>query len=549
MPQRKERMAGYIRESDVTLVESVTIDSAAKAIREYGEKAGYIYEPQHEYKEAVSAYYVPYFDRTELMRMLKAAGRHEFDVLVVTEIRGLSRTGAGEVFTVYEMLRKNGIRLETISGKVFENTPMGQMILGYEATYAAMEREVSYLRMQRGMRDRVILSGAPPRGLSCYGYILVDTDREVKGRYEFNHVVIHTDSAGVAWSEYTVRKYILLQLEQGISSHTIARNLNVWGIPTPRARNGKACWEATTILRIAQATINYGEVYVNRYKKVGNKMVERPRGEWIRLPDAPAIIDKETYERIQMNISHNRQDSVRNNRHREELGLLRSGYCRCGICGRVMIVKYSSGRNNNYPIYVCHQRDGVETRHKHYTQIALAKLDAITRRKIVEALLHPETVREKVEAYRSQKRPPIDTQAIEATIEEIRVKMRRIYKLAENATDDETMADLTVRMNELEAEKRQAESLLYAAEDIEEKRQEIEQEIVKFERWVEQVRPTLTDMTLTPTYEELRFAIRILGLKCTVFPNVGDYPFRYDFEATVPEVMKKVELSFNQGFD
>lgn len=134
-------------------------------------------------------------------------------------------------------------------------------------------------------------------------------------------------------------------------------------------------------------------------------MVERPREEWIRLPDAPTIIDKETYERIQMNISHNRQDSVRNNRHsREELGLLRSGYCICGICGRVMIVKYGSGRNNDYPIYVCHQRDGVATRHKHYTQIALGKLDAIARMKIVEALLHPETVREKVEAYRTTTR-------------------------------------------------------------------------------------------------------------------------------------------------
>src|SRR5258706_13524220 len=104
-----------------------------------------------------------------------------------------------------------------------------------------------------------------------------------------------------------------MQLLEGVSSHTIARNLNTWGIPTPRSRKGKACWEATTILRIAQATINYGEVYVNRYKKVGNKMVERSREEWIRLPDAPAIIDKETYERIQMNISYNRQDSVRNN--------------------------------------------------------------------------------------------------------------------------------------------------------------------------------------------------------------------------------------------
>src|ERR1700730_17912118 len=91
MPKRKERMAGYIRESDETLADSTTIDSAAKAVREYGKKEGYIYEPQHEYKEAISAYMVPYMERERLLAMLEAAKRREFDVLVVVEVRAISR--------------------------------------------------------------------------------------------------------------------------------------------------------------------------------------------------------------------------------------------------------------------------------------------------------------------------------------------------------------------------------------------------------------------------------------------------------------------------
>jgi threonine synthase len=63
MPKRKERAAGYIRESDPTLLNSSTIDSQAKAVRQYCEKEGYIYEPQHEYREAISAYTVPYMQR------------------------------------------------------------------------------------------------------------------------------------------------------------------------------------------------------------------------------------------------------------------------------------------------------------------------------------------------------------------------------------------------------------------------------------------------------------------------------------------------------
>src|SRR5438876_657699 len=94
---RRKRMAGYIRESDISLADSTTIDSAAKAVRDYGAKQGYIYEPQHEFKEAISAASNAYYDRPRLMDLLKVCERHEVDVVVVTEIRALSRRGAGEV--------------------------------------------------------------------------------------------------------------------------------------------------------------------------------------------------------------------------------------------------------------------------------------------------------------------------------------------------------------------------------------------------------------------------------------------------------------------
>jgi hypothetical protein len=64
---------------------------------------------------------------------------------------------------------------------------------------------------------------------------------------------------------------------------------------------------------------------------------------------------------------------------------------------------------------------------------------------------------------------------------------------------------------------------------------------VKFEQWAEQVRPFLANSDYEPTYEEKRLAIRILGLRCSVFPK-GDYPFRYQFELAPPEIMKLMRL-------
>src|SRR4051794_18174938 len=92
MPKRRERAAIYVRESDTALaMDSTTVESAIKALVDHCAKEGYTVDPLHIYKEAISGYAVYYFDRSELMKMLKAAERKEFDVLCVTEIRALSR--------------------------------------------------------------------------------------------------------------------------------------------------------------------------------------------------------------------------------------------------------------------------------------------------------------------------------------------------------------------------------------------------------------------------------------------------------------------------
>ncbi len=83
MPKKKERMAGYVRFSDPSIpLDDGVMESQARAIREYGEKEGYMYDiSKHEYREAISAYTVPYIERKTLLEVLEAAKRREFDVL------------------------------------------------------------------------------------------------------------------------------------------------------------------------------------------------------------------------------------------------------------------------------------------------------------------------------------------------------------------------------------------------------------------------------------------------------------------------------------
>ena len=72
----------------------------------------------------------------------------------------------------------------------------------------------------------------------------------------------------------------------------------------------------------------------------------RPREEWVPI-DIPAIIDKETFDRVQEQLKKNKRFSPRNLKRKDEF-LLRC-LVRCGVCG-LALVGQSNGR---YTYYKC----------------------------------------------------------------------------------------------------------------------------------------------------------------------------------------------------
>ncbi|HEU5383645.1 MAG TPA: recombinase family protein [Ktedonobacteraceae bacterium] len=562
MPKRRERALLYIRESDLTLaLDSTTVESAKNALLAHAAKKNYEVSPDDIHVETISGYHTYYFERPELMKALRKAERHEVDVFLVTEIRAVSRRGAGETAVIYNILQNGNVRLETLT-EAFEQTPVGELVLSFRATYARLEREQSYVRMQRGKRDRIEIGNAPPNGRCAYGFILVDNEKETSAEYRFNTTIIHVDANGEEWSEIKVRKYILDEVYNGVTLHAVTRRLNDLLIPAPGKpykHKDKAYWRVSTVRNMIAQTINYGEVYVNKWKRLPdtggsgkhNKLVKCPQEEWTRLNCVvPTLISKERHEVIMRKLQDNRSESLRNNQHTDELGLLRSGYIFCGICGTRMSVKYPSSNGTNRglkpPFYRCIRQGGkaVDVIHNHLTTISMKSIENIVKDKIVEALLHPSQVREQVAEIRKQNRPVISQEEIETAINEIRKKMQNLYRLAENATDDETIAHIAERMNELEGQKREVERLHYVLEDNAEETAAIEEELQKFEAWAEQVKPALSDRAYldTASYEELRLAIKILGVRVTIYPLSGDYPFRWDVKMTVPGVLGKMNI-------
>ncbi len=552
MPARRERMALYIRESDPSLATSTTIESQAKVVREYGEKEGYIYNPELEFREAVSAYEVPYTERLELLKMLDAAKKKLFDVLCISEVRALGRRQV-EVLVIYDMLLKYGVRLETVKERFGEDA-MSKVILSLRSMFVEIEVEQFRMRLQRGRADRVAIGQAPNGGICVYTHTLVDTEQEVSGRYELNQEIVYTDTDGKQWTRVDVAVFFCTMLAQGGSLNKAAQTLNAMGIPSAKGKH----WTPETIRRMVNNPILYGQPYANRYKQIGKHKskngkqvtneIMRPMEEWIPLPPCNAVITKAVFDTIQEQISLNKAESVRNNKHTDQLGLLRSGHIFCGICNHQMFVSYpskSSIRNRvTYPFYTCRRNVGGDLGivYHHRTQISLPSIEQAVKEKIAETLQSPELVRAKVEEIRATQKPAFDTTHIEETIAGIDRSIQNFYELAKHATTDDMVAGLATQMNHLEQQKLQAKAMLYDIAETEEQRMELEVELVKFETWAEQVRSFLTDPQYlkTASYEELRLAIRILGIKVTVFPTQGEWEYRYKIDVTVPEIMKKL---------
>src|SRR5436309_9029135 len=117
-------------------------------------------------------------EREKLQLLLDAAKRKLFDVLVVSEIRAISRRQV-EVLVIYDMLQKYGIRLETVKEKFGEDA-MSKAILSLRAMFVEIEVEQSKMRMSRGRADRLAIGGAPnPHPKAAYGYVFINTLKEV----------------------------------------------------------------------------------------------------------------------------------------------------------------------------------------------------------------------------------------------------------------------------------------------------------------------------------------------------------------------------------
>ena len=265
----------------------------------------------------------------EALRDLAAQGC--LDVVLVHSPDRLARKFAYQALLIEELARC-GTRVEFVKGPRGDS-PEDQLLVQFQGMFAEYEKAQLAERYRRGKAWRAktgsvnVLSGAP------FGYRYVRKTPETGARYE---VVPHE----AALVTEMFRRYA----DDGAAIADLRRWLTDQGV---RTRTGKERWDRSVIWGMLRnpayaGTAVFGKTQavhepagLNRTARLAGRTVprqvrvaDRPREEWTAIP-VPALVDEETFDRVQQRLADNKRFAARSTK----VPSLLQGMAACASCG------------------------------------------------------------------------------------------------------------------------------------------------------------------------------------------------------------------------
>jgi site-specific DNA recombinase len=265
----------------------------------------------------------------EALRDLAAQGC--VDVVLVYSPDRLARKFAYQALLIEELARC-GTRVEFVKGPRGDS-PEDQLLVQFQGMFAEYEKAQLMERYRRGKAYRArtgsvnVLSGAP------FGYRYIRKTPESGARYE----IVPHEAALVA---EMFRRYA----GDGAAIADLGRWLTAEGV---RTRTGKDRWDRSVIWGMLRnpacaGTAVFGKTQavhepagLNRTARLAGRTVprqvrvaDRPQEEWTHIP-VPAIVDHETFDRVQQRLEDNKRFASRN----AKVPSLMQGLASCASCG------------------------------------------------------------------------------------------------------------------------------------------------------------------------------------------------------------------------
>jgi site-specific DNA recombinase len=319
----------YARVSSARQAKDQTIGSQLSALREHAATSRL--DVPEEWVFADDGHSGATLARPGLEALRDLAAQGCLDVVLAYSPDRLARKFAYQALLIEELARC-GVRVEFVKGPRGDS-PEDQLMVQFQGMFAEYEKAQIMERYRRGKAWRAksgsvnVLGGAP------FGYRYVRKTPESGARYE----VVPHESALVA---ELFRRYA----DDGAAIADLTRWLTGQGVPT---RTGKERWDRSVVWGMLRnpayaGTAVFGKTRIvheqpglNRTARLQGrtvprpvKVVDRPREEWTGIP-VPAIVDEETFDRVQQRLADNKRFAARNTK----VPSLLQGLAACSACG------------------------------------------------------------------------------------------------------------------------------------------------------------------------------------------------------------------------
>jgi len=286
----------------------------------------------------------------EALRDLAAQGC--VDVVLVYSPDRLARKFACQALLIEELARA-GARVEFVSNGARGDSPEDQLLVQFQGMFAEYEKAQLAERYRRGKAYRARAGSVSVLGGAPFGYRYIRKTPESGARYE----IIAHEAALVA---EMFRRYA----DDGATIADLARWLTSQGAPT---RTGKTRWDRSVIwgmLRnpayagragFGKTQLIHAQPALNRVARLQGrttpravKTLDRPWGEWTEIP-VPAIVDEDTFARVQQRLADNKRFAARNT----TVPSLLQGLVACSACGYGFYRSSARTAKRKYYYYRC----------------------------------------------------------------------------------------------------------------------------------------------------------------------------------------------------
>jgi len=311
-----DRAVIYCRVSSAEQVGNLSLPTQERLCREYCAKNGWevakvFIEPGESAKTA---------DRPVFQEALTFC-RQKKNVVGYMVVHSLSRfcRNTEDHVIVAAMLRKCGVKLRSVTEPI-DDSSIGKFMETVLAGFAELDNRMKADRSIVGMKDSLDLGRWPFR--APIGYL--------NGRDAADNPVITVDQERAPLVRQAFERFSTGLLTKS----QVLDELHAQGLRT--LKGGK----------ISPQMFAY--MMRNRFY-TGLQRVDS-WGEW-RLGGFPALVDQETFDKVQAILAGRRPKITPNKCNRPDFPL--RGFIRCGHCGALMTGSSSTGRSKSYPYYRC----------------------------------------------------------------------------------------------------------------------------------------------------------------------------------------------------